>query len=157
MSRLESLKAYIEELKELSQVNPYTMTEDERRAEQNMLELIQDKMSELEALPIVEAEGGNMSAPEKIYMSEHTASREGFKKKYAKDDLEYIRSDLYEKALADCKRLLNIVQHAYRKHHLDDNNIGWDELSEMMLDELCNTMGDQAFNEWLRIQKGVKP
>lgn len=45
-----------------------------------------------------------MSAPEKIYMSEHTASREGFKKKYAKDDLEYIRSDLYEKALADCKR-----------------------------------------------------
>lgn len=56
MSRLESLKAYIEELKELSQVNPYTMTEDERRAEQNMLELIQDKMSELEALPIVEAE-----------------------------------------------------------------------------------------------------
>lgn len=45
-----------------------------------------------------------MSAPEKIYMSEHTASREGFKKKYAKDDLEYTRSDLYEQALAECKR-----------------------------------------------------
>lgn len=42
-----------------------------------------------------------MSAPEKIYMSEHTASREGFKKKYAKDDLEYTRSDLYEQALAE--------------------------------------------------------
>lgn len=48
-----------------------------------------------------------MSAPEKIYMSEHTASREGFKKKYAKDDLEYIRSDLYEQDLTDCKKLAN--------------------------------------------------
>ena len=45
-----------------------------------------------------------MSAPEKIYMSEHTASREGFRKKYSKDDIEYIRSDLYDAALAECKR-----------------------------------------------------
>lgn len=42
---------------------------------------------------------------------------------------------------------------AYRKHHLDDPSIGWDELSNILLNALCNSMGDTAFNEWLRIRR----
>ena len=89
-----------------------------------------------------------MSAPEKFHWVE---DGKGY---------EYIRSDLYEKAIAECERheeaveyLLKVVQAAYRKHHLDDYSIGWDELSEMMLNVLCNIMGDKEFNEWLSKQK----
>ena len=35
-------------------------------------------------------------------------------------------------------------------HHLNDDSIGWDELSDIMLDALCNEMGDVGFQEWLR-------
>lgn len=46
--------------------------------------------------------------------------------------------------------LLNAVKMAYRKHHLGDTEIGWDELSDMLLDALCELMGDEEFNRWLK-------
>ncbi len=45
--------------------------------------------------------------------------------------------------------LKEAVQLAYRKHHLDDSSIGWDELSDRLMTALCETMGNQHFQEWL--------
>jgi len=45
--------------------------------------------------------------------------------------------------------LLSACKLAYRKHHLNDDSIGWDELSDCLLDALCNEMGDDGFQEWL--------
>jgi len=45
--------------------------------------------------------------------------------------------------------LLSACKLAYRKHHLDDDSIGWGELGECLLDALCNEMGDDGFQEWL--------
>lgn len=46
--------------------------------------------------------------------------------------------------------LLAAVKLAYRKHHLGDDSIGWDELSEALLNALCNSMGDEGFQAWLK-------
>ena len=45
-------------------------------------------------------------------------------------------------------RLLRVLLMAYAKHHLDSPDIGWVELSDAMLCEICNTIGDDAFVEW---------
>ena len=59
--------------------------------------------------------------------------------------------------------LLEACQWAYRKHHLNDNNIGWSELSDRLLDALCNAMGNHGFDNWLhdlttqnKIEQGVQ-
>ena len=38
---------------------------------------------------------------------------------------------------------------AYRKHCLGDDSIGWNELSDCLLDALCNELGDDGFQKWL--------
>lgn len=38
---------------------------------------------------------------------------------------------------------------AYRKHYLNDESIGWDELSEVLKEALCCYMGDDEFVLWL--------
>jgi hypothetical protein len=45
--------------------------------------------------------------------------------------------------------LLNAVQLAYRKHHLGDESIGWEELGEVLHDALCEAMGDDGYIDWL--------
>lgn len=45
--------------------------------------------------------------------------------------------------------LLDAVKMAYRKHHLDDPSVGWDELSDVLMVALCNEMGDKGFQNWL--------
>lgn len=45
--------------------------------------------------------------------------------------------------------LLEAVKLAYRKHHLDDDSTGWDELGEMLLNVLCEAMGDAEFVAWV--------
>lgn len=49
----------------------------------------------------------------------------------------------------DSTELLEAVKLAYRKHHLGDDSIGWDELSEKLQDVLCEAMGDEAFQAWI--------
>ena len=39
---------------------------------------------------------------------------------------------------------------AYRKHWLNDDSIGWDELGDKLCDALCNAMGDREFSLWLQ-------
>lgn len=47
-------------------------------------------------------------------------------------------------------QLLEAVKLAYRKHHLEDDTIGWEELSGALQDALCKAMGDSAFVEWMQ-------
>jgi hypothetical protein len=47
------------------------------------------------------------------------------------------------------KSLLVVCQMAYRKHVLDDDRIGWEELSENLAMTLSQEMGDKEFVRWL--------
>ena len=44
--------------------------------------------------------------------------------------------------------LLDACQMAYRKHVLEDDGVGWIELSETLATALAEVMGDKAFDEW---------
>jgi hypothetical protein len=46
--------------------------------------------------------------------------------------------------------MLETLKIAYRKHHLNDASIGWDELSDRLADVLSNAMGPDGFVEWLQ-------
>lgn len=45
--------------------------------------------------------------------------------------------------------LLDAAKAAYRKHHLNDDSIGWQELSDILFNALTETMGDGEFSKWL--------
>ena len=47
------------------------------------------------------------------------------------------------------KALLEACQMAYRKHVLDDDSVGWDELTDILASVLCEEMGDKEFINWL--------
>ena len=51
-------------------------------------------------------------------------------------------------AAASSQQLLEAVKLAYRKHHLEDDSVGWDELTSALCDALCEAMGDAAFQAW---------
>jgi len=44
--------------------------------------------------------------------------------------------------------LLWACQLAYRKHVMDDESIGWDELGDHLLDAICNAIGDDGYEKW---------
>jgi len=46
--------------------------------------------------------------------------------------------------------LLSIVKLAYRKHHLNDDSIGWNEFDDNLLEALCNTMGEDGYDKWIK-------
>lgn len=62
-----------------------------------------------------------------------------------------VKNDLLKEQIAT---LTAACQLAYRKHHLDDQTIGWDELSEELLNTLCNVMGDEGFLKWVNVLWG---
>lgn len=65
------------------------------------------------------------------------------------DRLKAVNKELRE----DNTRLLKAAQRAYRKHHLDDPDIGWEQLGDDLCNALCNVMGDDGFQKWLAEQK----
>ena len=52
--------------------------------------------------------------------------------------------------IANAPDMLDALQMAYRKHHLDDPSIGWDELSDRLGDVLSNVMSPETFVQWLQ-------
>jgi imidazoleglycerol phosphate synthase glutamine amidotransferase subunit HisH len=52
------------------------------------------------------------------------------------------------KSMTTQNRLLRVLKMAYAKHHLETPHIGWDELSDAMMCEICNTIGDDEFVQW---------
>lgn len=49
---------------------------------------------------------------------------------------------------AQLSEAIQAMQMAYRKHHLEDESIGWNELSNTLLDTLSNTMGVEELVKW---------
>lgn len=47
------------------------------------------------------------------------------------------------------KKLLVAVQMAYRKHHMNDDSIGWKELSDQLQVVLAEVMGDKGYQAWI--------
>jgi hypothetical protein len=45
-------------------------------------------------------------------------------------------------------RLLHACLCAYAKHQLDCEDIGWDRLGDILMDAICNEIGDIAFVKW---------
>lgn len=45
---------------------------------------------------------------------------------------------------------------AYRKHVLNDPNIGWDELSDVLLDTLCTVLEEDGYRAWIASLKNDK-
>ena len=45
--------------------------------------------------------------------------------------------------------LLYAVKMAYRKHHLNDDSIGWEELGSILMTAMCKVLGDDGYYEWL--------
>ena len=56
--------------------------------------------------------------------------------------------------LSERNELLKTVQLVYRKHCMDYDGIGWDELGGVLLDTLCNIMGNEGYEEWKNELKG---
>ena len=46
--------------------------------------------------------------------------------------------------------LLDACKLAYRKHVLNDDSVGWDELGNCLLDAICNEIGDDGYQQWLQ-------
>lgn len=51
------------------------------------------------------------------------------------------------------QHLLPALQLVYRKHVLDDDRIGWQELGDVVMHAICEAIGDEAFQWWLAHQK----
>jgi hypothetical protein len=62
--------------------------------------------------------------------------------KYAKQILELSPDEFI------LEELLNAVQWTYRKHHMGDDSIGWNELSDLLNDTLFNVMGANELEKW---------
>ncbi len=58
----------------------------------------------------------------------------------------------YDRLKVERGKLLDAAQLAYRKHHLGDENVGWDELGNELQAALCEAMGDKGFQAWLKEQ-----
>lgn len=72
------------------------------------------------------------------------------------DDLRTLRAQLAaaQARIAELEagqaQLEGVVRLAYRKHHLEDDSIGWDELSDALKDALCEVWGDELYLTWLK-------
>lgn len=51
-------------------------------------------------------------------------------------------------------RLLHAVLCAYAKHQLDCEEIGWDALGDILMNVICNEIGDDAFIAWGEMVQG---
>lgn len=59
-----------------------------------------------------------------------------------------------EKTISHKEILLDAVKMAYRKHWLNDESIGWDELGDILHNAICNVIGDDGYMKWKDIERG---
>lgn len=50
-------------------------------------------------------------------------------------------------------RLLHAVLCAYAKHHLDCDDIGWNQLGDILHSAICNEIGDDEYCAWADLIK----
>lgn len=53
-------------------------------------------------------------------------------------------------------RLLHAVLCAYAKHHLDNEDIGWRQLGDILMSAICNEIGDDNFQCWIEAMTNEK-
>ena len=53
--------------------------------------------------------------------------------------------------------LLSLVQMAYRKHVLFDDDVGWEELGWKMQEGLALYMGDEQYQAWVAKHRKTEP
>ena len=58
----------------------------------------------------------------------------------------------YDELSRQNNALKNTVKLFYRKHCLNDDSIGWDELGDNLYNALAKTLGDKEFCKWLDTQ-----
>lgn len=46
--------------------------------------------------------------------------------------------------------LLEACKNCYRKHVLEDENIGWESLGDQIGQALATVMGEEEYNKWMR-------
>jgi hypothetical protein len=51
--------------------------------------------------------------------------------------------------MSNKSRFLRAIEMEYRKHNLSDDSIGWDELGDILCDELCHAYGGDVFADWV--------
>jgi hypothetical protein len=59
------------------------------------------------------------------------------------------RLEAYDAIKRKSDQALDVLKAAYLKHHVGVDDIGWEKLSDMMCNALCEIMGDRQFQEWL--------
>ncbi|HQJ66523.1 MAG TPA: hypothetical protein PLH32_18105 [bacterium] len=57
--------------------------------------------------------------------------------------------DGYKDDLKIPENVLGVLKLAYRKHHLLDDSVGSTELSDFLMDTICELIGDDGFQKWL--------
>lgn len=62
--------------------------------------------------------------------------------------IEELRKDRY--------MLLLAVQMAYKKHHIGLVEIGWDQVSKTLHNTLCESMGENGYQEWILSMRGAE-
>jgi hypothetical protein len=58
--------------------------------------------------------------------------------------------------LDDNARLLKATKMAYQKHVMNDPDIGWEELSDVLLDTLCTVLEEDGYRAWIASLKNDK-
>jgi len=57
--------------------------------------------------------------------------------------------DGYKDDLKIPENVLGVLKLSYRKHHLLDDSVGSTELSDFLMDTICELIGDDGFQKWL--------
>ena len=65
--------------------------------------------------------------------------------------LEALTKPDYHELNRKKQRLLHACLCAYAKHYLDRDEIGWNELSEILWAAICEEIGDEQFCAWLMV------
>jgi hypothetical protein len=53
-------------------------------------------------------------------------------------------------------RLLHAVLCAYAKHECDCEDIGWDQLGDILHNAICNEIGNEAYCKWVAMLEDTK-
>jgi hypothetical protein len=63
----------------------------------------------------------------------------------AEETILVIDRRAYEELEAENARLILTLKKAYKKHVQDDPRIGWNELGDILMSTLCDSIGDDEF------------
>lgn len=53
------------------------------------------------------------------------------------------------------RQIVAAIMYAYAKHVLDKEDVGWDELGDILLNALCEAIGDDGYGRWSKDMRSV--